>query len=84
MIYGKNIQPCLVGVGQAGGSVEIQVSLLHQSHQGQVVTIRLGVIVLRVNNHQVHSEILRDQRLVQSVQLVFAQSDYQFIFREMV
>ena len=67
----------LITGGQTGGAVDGQVGRLGQSHQGDVVTNIVGLVVLRMSDDQINIEILRDQRLVSSVQLVLAQSDFQ-------
>ena len=66
-----------VNVGQAGGSVDGQVGLLGQSHQGDVVAVAGRTVVVRSEDDHVNVEVLRDQRLVLSVELVFAQPDFQ-------
>ena len=53
--------------GQTGGGVDREVSILGQSHQGDVVTGASGGVVVRMDNDQVNVEILRDQRLVLGV-----------------
>ena len=51
--------------------------VLGQSHQGDVVAHAGGRLVVRSYDDQVNVEVLRDQRLVLSVELVFAQPDFQ-------
>ena len=65
----------LVGGGQTSGSVDSQVGGLGELHQGDVVTVAAGLIVPGSQHDEGDVEILHNQSLGQSVQLVFTQPD---------
>ena len=74
---GEEAGEVLLVHGETDGGVDGEVGRLRQSHQGDVVAAPRWVIVAGSLHDLIHVEILHNQRLVNSIELVLSQSDLQ-------